>query len=91
MFITSLTLGIFVREGTELPRAYIVPSRPGVHPESISDYIASKLAYYKQLTGGVVFVDDIPKNPSGKILRRLLRERAKEDLKDSRQSIKAKL
>ena len=33
---------------------------------------------YKQLAGGVEFVDTIPKNPSGKLLRRFLRERAKE-------------
>ena len=91
MFITSLTLGIFVREGTELPRAYIVPSRPGVHPKSISDYIASKLAYYKQLNGGVVFVDDIPKNPSGKLLRRFMREKAKELKKAPQAPIKPKL
>lgn len=30
---------------------------------------------YKHLKGGVEFVAEIPKNPSGKILRRQLRER----------------
>lgn len=33
---------------------------------------------YKRLGGGVEFLDAIPKNPSGKLLRRVLRERAKE-------------
>lgn len=28
----------------------------------------------KKLRGGVIFVDEIPKNPSGKILRRQLRD-----------------
>ena len=32
---------------------------------------------YKWLTGGVEFIDVIPKNPSGKLLRRILRDRAK--------------
>ena len=32
---------------------------------------------YKWLKGGVEFVDAIPKNPSGKLLRRLLRDQAK--------------
>ncbi|KAJ7593733.1 phenylacetyl-CoA ligase [Mycena floridula] len=32
---------------------------------------------YKWLTGGIVFVPSIPKNASGKILRRVLREEAK--------------
>lgn len=34
--------------------------------------------HYKRLAGGVEFVDVIPKNPSGKLLRRVLRDRAKE-------------
>lgn len=31
----------------------------------------------KHLRGGVIFVSEIPKNPSGKILRRELREKLK--------------
>jgi acyl-coenzyme A synthetase/AMP-(fatty) acid ligase len=34
---------------------------------------------YKWLKGGVEFIDAIPKNPSGKLLRRVLREKAKTD------------
>ena len=44
---------------------------------------------YKWLTGGVEFVDEIAKNPSGKLLRRVMREKAKE-LKPKRPT-KAKL
>lgn len=39
-----------------------------------------RLAEYKQLRGGVVFVGEIPKNAIGKFLRRELRERAKREL-----------
>ena len=35
-----------------------------------------KVSHYKQLEGGVVFIDEIPKSPSGKILRRKLKEMA---------------
>lgn len=35
---------------------------------------AGKVAHYKQLKGGVQFVDMIPKSPSGKILRRQLKQ-----------------
>ena len=40
----------------------------------IIQYVADRTVKYKHLTGGVVFVDTIPKNPNGKILRRLLKE-----------------
>ena len=36
--------------------------------------ISERVAVYQQLTGGVRFIDVIPKLPSGKILRRKLRE-----------------
>ena len=36
-------------------------------------YTDGKLARYKRPTGAV-FVDEIPRNPSGKALKRLLRE-----------------
>ncbi|EJD02554.1 acetyl-CoA synthetase-like protein [Fomitiporia mediterranea MF3/22] len=73
-------------EGTEHPRAYIVPSpsRQSTNPEvlralanDILTFSARHSASYKHLTGGIVFVDIIPKNPSGKILRRQLRDRAR--------------
>jgi 4-coumarate--CoA ligase len=41
-------------------------------------HVAEVKSKHKWLTGGVHFIDTIPRNPSGKILRRLLREQAKE-------------
>ena len=38
------------------------------------------MAEYKQLRGGVAFVDEIPKSAIGKLLRRELRERAKKEV-----------
>jgi 4-coumarate--CoA ligase len=39
--------------------------------------VANSKSAYKQLKGGIVFVDAIPKTASGKILRRELRDQAK--------------
>jgi 4-coumarate--CoA ligase len=68
----------------ESPRAYVV-RRPGsgqskLTGQAVKDYVAEKLSKYKRLEGGVVFVDAIPKNASGKILKRVLREQAKKEL-----------
>jgi len=46
----------------------------------VDKWVAERLAGYKRLAGGVVFVDEIPKNPSGKILKRILREQAKKEM-----------
>ncbi|KAG8960122.1 hypothetical protein FRC05_007047 [Tulasnella sp. 425] len=45
---------------------------------SIRKHVSDVKVRYKWLDGGVEFVDAIPKNPSGKLLRRFLREKAKE-------------
>ncbi|KAJ1299507.1 hypothetical protein OPQ81_006105 [Rhizoctonia solani] len=45
--------------------------------KELMKFVADNKIKYKWLEGGVVFVDAIPKNPSGKILRRMLRDQAK--------------
>ena len=47
------------------------------HLQSVFPILADRVASYKQLRGGVEFVEEIPKSPSGKILRRVLRDREK--------------
>lgn len=44
----------------------------------ISKHVEKHKARHKWLKGGVEFIDEIPKSPSGKILRRLLRDKEKE-------------
>lgn len=73
---------------TEYPRAYVV-RRPGGQDtgpteDEIQRYVLERLARYKALTGGVKFVESIARNPSGKILKRLLREEAKEEVEAGR-------
>lgn len=60
----------------EAPKACVVlkPNMTATEKE-IKDFVASKVANYKKLEGGVDFVDVIPKNLSGKILRRELKSR----------------
>ncbi|KAK0719705.1 hypothetical protein B0H67DRAFT_552015 [Lasiosphaeris hirsuta] len=76
-------IGVIVK-GEELPRAYVVRDpKSKATGKDIAKWMESKVARYKQLKGGVVFTDAIPKNPSGKILRKQLRERAEKEIGDS--------
>ncbi|KAG2032893.1 hypothetical protein BDR03DRAFT_903206 [Suillus americanus] len=45
---------------------------------SIMKHVADNKVGYKKLAGGVEIIDVIPKNPSGKLLRRVLRDKARE-------------
>ena len=64
----------------ELPRAYVV-RREGtsITEDEVKGLIKERLASYKQLTGGVRFLDEIPKSASGKILKRVLRDEAESE------------
>lgn len=75
--LDAAVIGISI-PGTEVPRAYIVKaSGDALSEQDVKNFIKGQVADYKQLRGGVVFIDAIPKSASGKILRRELRERAK--------------
>ncbi|XP_018025816.1 4-coumarate--CoA ligase 5 [Hyalella azteca] len=61
----------------ERPRAYVVKHpNNSVTEAALEQFVASKVSVHKRLTGGVVFVDAIPKNSTGKIMRKELREMA---------------
>ena len=69
----------------EVPKAFIVKSSSVGLEENdrliardIKKYVEQHKAQYKWLVGGVEFIEEIPKSPSGKILRRLLRDQEKE-------------
>jgi 4-coumarate--CoA ligase len=40
----------------------------------ISKFVSDRVSTYKRLKGGIVFVDSLPKNATGKVLRRVLRD-----------------
>ncbi|KAI8048380.1 hypothetical protein BDF22DRAFT_703076 [Syncephalis plumigaleata] len=87
----ACVVGYYCSErATELPMAY-VSLKPDyvnkVTAEELVAYAASRTASYKKLRGGVEFVPDIPRSPSGKLLRRIMREQAKERNKSFRPSL----
>ena len=62
----------------ELPRAYVV-LKPSANPEEVTeeylkDWVKERVSPHKRINGGVMFVEQIPKSASGKILRRILRD-----------------
>ncbi|KAK3898373.1 hypothetical protein C8A05DRAFT_19034, partial [Staphylotrichum tortipilum] len=68
---------------TEVPRAYVV-LRAGIDAgeakaQELMDWVAGRVAPHKKLRGGVRFIKEIPKSPSGKLLRRVLRQEAKRE------------
>lgn len=70
-------IGMPTPDGDERPRAFCVrqPGSEGkVSEQDIINFVKDKVVGYKRLNGGCEFVDVIPKNPSGKILRRQLRD-----------------
>lgn len=58
----------------EAPKAFII-KKPGLATteEELQDFVANKVASYKKIEQ-VMFVQDIPKTPSGKILRKDLKK-----------------
>jgi 4-coumarate--CoA ligase len=73
-------IGLKGTDGEEQPRAYIVRRKDTEVSESdVERWIEGKLARYKWLSGGVRFMDAIPKSPSGKILKRVLIEGAEKE------------
>ncbi|CAG4963977.1 unnamed protein product [Colias eurytheme] len=71
----AAVVGLPERDAGELPLAFVV-LQPGARlsEKEIQDYVAGRLSNPKHLRGGVRFVNEIPKNPTGKINRKELRE-----------------
>lgn len=57
----------------------MVADKNQVSAEEIAKWVEGQVASYKKLRGGVIFIDAIPKSPSGKILRKDLRALVKRE------------
>ena len=56
-------------------------NRTAISEDEIKQYVKDAMASHKQLRGGVIYLEAIPKSPSGKILRRELRDAAKKEVR----------
>jgi len=67
-------IGIPDDDSGEVPRAFLVKA-PGstITEEGICKEVATRVASYKQLKGGVVFLEALPRSLAGKLLRKELR------------------
>ena len=66
-------------EHGEIPKAFVVKKQDAnVTADELMEYVGARVATFKRVRE-VEFVDSVPKNPSGKLLRRVLveQERAK--------------
>ena len=62
-----------------MPRAYIVRDAGSeLTEQEVRSHMSKFLSSYKQLNGGIVFVDSIPRNATGKIDRKVLKSESKE-------------
>jgi 4-coumarate--CoA ligase len=67
---------------SEIPRAYVITIKgTKLTEDEVKEFVKAHMAPYKQLRGGVVFVDELPKNGLNKLLRRELRDRALQEIK----------
>jgi len=68
-------VGVADEKSGEAVRAYVVTSQPAATTEDILAHCKEHMAAYK-VPHSIVFVDELPKSPIGKILRRELRDQA---------------
>ncbi|KAL1481189.1 hypothetical protein MTO96_002417 [Rhipicephalus appendiculatus] len=77
LVLEAAVVGIDHRDLGEAPTAFVViePSaKEGVSEEELVRLVSDQTPFHKNLHGGVIFVDQIPKTDTGKYLRRELRK-----------------
>ena len=68
-------IGIPDERSGEIPFAFIVKKPDSnLNEKQIHEFVNERVVEYKRLSGGIRFVESIPKTASGKILRRNLRK-----------------
>ena len=70
-------IGVPDEEAGELPKAFVVPASDDLDTAALTAFVAEQVAPHKRVRA-IELVAEIPKSPSGKILRRLLRDRDRE-------------
>lgn len=76
--IDAAVIGIPDEEAGEVPMAFVIAGENPPDEAAIHAYFGKNLSSYKQLAR-IEFTSEIPKSASGKILRRVLRDRILQD------------
>jgi acyl-CoA synthetase (AMP-forming)/AMP-acid ligase II len=71
----AAVVGVPDEECGELPKAFVVTAEGDLDADELMAWVAERVAPQKRIRM-VETVDEIPKSPSGKILRRVLKERS---------------
>jgi len=69
----AAVIGVLDEEGEEVPKAFVV-LKERISPDEIMEFVAARVAPHKKVRR-VEIVEQIPKSPTGKILRRVLRDK----------------
>lgn len=72
----ACVIGIADEEAGEVPKAYVV-KKGEISAEEVLAWVAARVAPFKKVRA-VEFIDQLPKSPTGKLLRRVLKERERE-------------
>jgi acyl-CoA synthetase (AMP-forming)/AMP-acid ligase II len=67
-------VGVPDEDAGELPKAYVVAAGDDFDPDELIAWVSERIAPQKRIRL-VELTDEIPKSPSGKILRRVLKEK----------------
>jgi acyl-CoA synthetase (AMP-forming)/AMP-acid ligase II len=70
-------IGVDDEEAGELPKAFVVAAGEVLDDDELMAWVSERVAPYKRVRL-VERIEEIPKSPSGKILRRVLVERERE-------------
>ncbi|PIO75601.1 hypothetical protein TELCIR_02332 [Teladorsagia circumcincta] len=73
----AAVIGVPHADKGEVPKAYVVRTTDTLREDDVKAFVNGQVSSYKHLAGGVEFLEAIPKSPTGKILRRVLRDRTK--------------
>lgn len=75
----AAVIGVYDADGNEIPKAFLVrqPAARDITGDDVMAYVAERVAPYKKVRQ-TEFIDAVPRAASGKILRRELREREKQ-------------